>query len=260
MEAGRGRALAWPCLLAPLLSLLAGCGLVKSNVDQALLAHKRPLVGPDGLAGYSVCFPDVLDVYVQGRSDWTGRRALRPDGRIEVAPGRAIRVEGRTTREIARLLADQANVPPDSVGVVVAEFNSQQVFLYGQVEGGTRAVPYQGPETILDLLQRTGGITAGAAPGEVQVVRAHIADGRAPEVFDVDLEAIVSKNDQETNLRLQPFDQVYVGQSHWASLVKCLPPWLRPIYEDFCGLSRRNRSRKTSPSTSSTQPTPPGSS
>src|SRR5260370_23887279 len=144
MEAGRGRALGWPCLLAPLLALLGGCGLCKSNIDQTLLARKMPLVNPDGLAGYSVRFPDVIDVFVKGRPEWTGRRPLRPDGRIEVSAGRAIRVEGRTTREIARLLADEAGVALDSVGVVVAEYNSQQVFLYGQVEGRTRAVPYQG--------------------------------------------------------------------------------------------------------------------
>jgi protein involved in polysaccharide export with SLBB domain len=244
MEAG-GRAPGWPCLLAPLLGLLSGCALGKSNVDQALLARKVSLANPDGPAGYSVRFPDVLDVYVRDRPEWTGRRPLRPDGCIAVTAGRSLRVEGRTTREIARLLAEEAGVTPDtdtdSVGVVVAEYNSQQVFLYGQVQGGTRPVPYQGPETILELLQRVGGITAGAAPGDVQVVRAHIADGRQPEVFDIDLEAILSKNEQETNLRLQPFDQVYVGQSHWASLVKCLPPWLRPIYEDLCGLSRPRR-------------------
>lgn len=228
-------------MLAPLFGLLAGCGLGKPNVDQTLLARKMPLVSPDGLAGYTVRFPDVLDVYVPGRPDWTGRRPLRPDGRIETIPDQSIRVEGRTTAEIGRLLADKAGVASGSVGVVVAEYNSQQVFLFGQVQGGTRAVPYQGPETILELFQRVGGITAGASPRDVQVVRAHVADGRQPEVFDVDLESILNKNEPQTNMRLQPFDQVYVSQSQRASFAKCLPPWLRPIYEDLSGLARPGR-------------------
>src|SRR5262249_10600175 len=72
----------------------------------------------------------------------------------------------------------------------------------------------------------------------IQVVRAHVADGKPPEVFDVDLEAIMDKNDQETNIKLQPFDQVYVGQSNSLRIKKCLPPWLRPLYGRIFGLTR----------------------
>jgi protein involved in polysaccharide export with SLBB domain len=217
---------------------MTGCGLGRPAVDQTLLARKLPATPPALLAGYLVHFPDVLDIYVADRPEWSGRRPLRPDGCIEVAPSIFVRVEGRTPAVIARLLADRASVTAEHIGVVVAEYNSQQVFLYGQVEGGPRAVPYQGPETVLEMFQRAGGITAGAAPEDIQVVRGHVAAGRPPETFDVDLESILYKNDQTTNLRLQPFDQVYVGQSHRASLVKCLPPWLRPLYKDLCGLSR----------------------
>lgn len=238
MEVARGRRLAWPCLLAPLFVGAVGCGLGRQAVDQTLRARQPPTVAPDALAGYVVRFPDVLDVYVPGRPDWSGRRPLRPDGRIEVAPGTEVRVEGRTPAAVARALGDRASVPPDRVGVVVAEYNSQQIFLSGQVEGGGRAVPYQGPETVLEVFQRAGGLTPGASPRNIQVVRGHVADGRPPEAFDVDLEAILSRNDQQTNLRLRPFDQIYVGQSRRSSLEKCLPPWLRPLYEGLCGLSR----------------------
>jgi hypothetical protein len=120
----------------------------------------------------------------------------------------------------------------------VAAYRSEQVFLFGEVSGAQRAVPYQGPETVLDLLQRVGGLGAGAAPGDVQVVRAHVADGGRPEVFQVDLEAILRKKDQETNVRLEPFDQVYVGSSRPCRLSSCVPPWLRPLYESVCGLRR----------------------
>jgi hypothetical protein len=88
------------------------------------------------------------------------------------------------------------------------------------------------------MLQRVGGITSGAAPTNIQVVRAHVADGKPPDVFQVDLEAILEKNDQETNVKLQPFDQVYVGQSRTSCIKKCLPPWMRPLYGRVFGLSR----------------------
>jgi protein involved in polysaccharide export with SLBB domain len=124
------------------------------------------------------------------------------------------------------------------VRVRVAEFNSQQLYLFGEVAGLQRAVAYQGPETVLDLLQRVGGITPGASLGDIEVVRTHVADGKAPEVFHVDLAAIVLKHDQHSNPRLEPFDQVYVGQSRRSSLTCSLPPWVRPVYKRVCGMSR----------------------
>jgi hypothetical protein len=44
--------------------------------------------------------------------------------------------------------------------------------------------------------------------------------------------------DQGTNLRLQPFDRVFVGEAKKSSLEKCLPPCLRPMYEKLCGMRR----------------------
>jgi protein involved in polysaccharide export with SLBB domain len=124
------------------------------------------------------------------------------------------------------------------VRVRVAEFNSQQLYLFGEVTGLQRAVPYRGAETVLDLLQRVGGITPGASLGDIEVVRTHVADGKAPEVFYVDLAAIVLKHDQHSNLRLEPFDQIYVGESRRSRLTCSLPPWLRPLYKTVCGMNR----------------------
>jgi protein involved in polysaccharide export with SLBB domain len=99
-------------------------------------------------------------------------------------------------------------------------------------------VPYQGPETVIDLLHRVGGITAGAAQDDVRVIRPHVAEGKPPEVLRVDLQAILLRHDGRTNLYLQPQDQIYVGETREFSLSKCIPPWLRPIYETLCGMRR----------------------
>ena len=145
-------------------------------------------------------------------------------------------MEGQTPEEVAATLAAAARVPPEAVHVRVAAFNSQQVYLFGEVIGLHRAVPYQGPETVLDLLQRVGGITPAAAPSDVYVIRSHVADGHDPEMFHIDLHAITANKDDSTNVRLQPFDQVYVGQSRQAVIDRCMPPWLRPAYQRLAGM------------------------
>ncbi|HYV37763.1 MAG TPA: hypothetical protein VE988_18910, partial [Gemmataceae bacterium] len=103
------------------------------------------------------------------------------------------------------------------------------IYVIGEVIGLQRAVPYHGQETVLDLLQRTGGITPGAEPEGVYVVRSHVGDAKRPEVFHVDLRAIVIDHDERTNLRLQPFDQVHVAATRRAGLQKIMPPWLRKL-------------------------------
>jgi polysaccharide export outer membrane protein len=180
---------------------------------------------------YQVGCPDVLSVQVAGRPDLTVPLTVGPDGRIELGDYGKLRVEGRFPGQIVEQVAEALGVEAGGVNVRVEEYRSQQLFLFGQVVGWQRSVPYQGQETVLDLLQRVGGITPGAEPDEVYVVRAHIADGSRPEVYHVDLHAVVVGHDQQTNLRLLPNDQIYVGETRQARVERVVPPWLRPLYQ-----------------------------
>jgi len=216
-----------------------GCAATGPYVDRALLAEKGAGLRSEHVAEcYTLGCPDVLELEVVGQPDLGLRRPIEPDGRIDLGGFGRLRVEGRSVEEVTRHLAELTGVSPQRMQVRVAEYNSQQIYLFGQVAGLQRAVPYQGQETVLDLLKRVGGITPGAAPGDVYVVRSRIAQGSPPEVFHVDLRAIVLDRDSRTNLRLQPFDRVYVGESRSCCLEQCIPPCFRPFYELFCGLYR----------------------
>ena len=224
----------WPGLF---LCLLTGCALGQPHLDRVLLADKGTGARNEGVAEcYTVHCPDVLEIQIPGRPDLTGPHPVGPDGRIDLGSEVRLRVEGRTVPEVGRLVARETGLPLAQVRVRVTAFNSQQVYLFGQGIGEQRAVAYQGPETVLDLLQRTGGIARGAAPNDIFLVRSHIPDDRQPEVFHINLRAILMSKDQRTNLRLQPFDQVHIGETRQASLTKCVPPCLRPLYEALCGL------------------------
>lgn len=179
---------------------------------------------------YYVGCPDVLDIKVTGRVDFETTQPVAVDGRIDLGRHGRPRVEGRNPEQIAALVAEEVGVNVRDVHVEVAEFHSQQVYLFGEVVGWQRAVPYKGQETVLDLLQRVGGISRGAAPRDVYLVRSHVADGQRPEVFNVDLKAIVLRNDQTTNIRVMPGDQIYVGETWRHRIERVVPPVLRPIY------------------------------
>lgn len=220
-------------LLGLLLGALTGCAADRVSVEKNLMANRDRAGRSVGVAEhYLVRCPDVLEIRLPHKPALSGRREVGPDGRIDLGGdyGRP-RVEGRTLVEIARLLAAETGAPPNTAEVRVAEYRSQYLLLFGQVIGWQRAVPYRGQETVLDLLQRVGGLTPGAEPADVYVVRAHLGEGRRPEAFHVDLRALVLRHDERTNLRLLPGDHVYVGETRQAQVEKALPPWLRRAYQ-----------------------------
>jgi protein involved in polysaccharide export with SLBB domain len=264
--------------------LLVGCASGPSRFDQTLMADKGAIARNQGVEqAYHVFCPDVLEITIdpskeptRGKGNRqlalvsipslssssifaTGNYAIDADGRIDLGRPGKLRIEGRSVLQIADLLSAESGVPSDQIHVKVAQYNSQQIYLYGQVmpasaareemvdgsqaaggpsKSSQRAVPYLGPETVLDLLQRIGGITPGAAPNDVSIVRSRFADSEPPLVFHIDLRAIVMNQDQSTNIRLQPFDRVFVGEAKKSSLEKCLPPFVRPLYEKMCGMRR----------------------
>lgn len=235
MHVGKGKSFAWFGLL-----LLTGCAANRPQIDQALLANRAlPAQQKNVSEQYVLSCPDVVEVAVEGRPNIPiGNRKISPDGRIDLGTVGRVRIEGLTVAGAVARIADAAAVAPQAVRFQVVEFNSQEVFLFGQVNGLQRAVPYRGRETVFDLLQRVGGITPGAEPTDVYVVRSHIAGGCRPEVFLINLSAIAMQKDQRTNLRLEPFDQVFIGETRQSSYAKCIPPCLRPLYDAMCGLPR----------------------
>jgi polysaccharide biosynthesis/export protein len=207
---------------ALVLALAAGCQTNRPRVDAALRAS-----GPASpAAAYPVACPDRLDLQVAGHPEWTGPHDVGPDGCLRLADANPLRVEGLTPAEVAARVAAALHLEPAEVRVEVAEYRSRQVFLFGQVDGPERAVPYQGPETVVDLLRRAGGLPPGAEVRTVSVVRPHVAAGRRPEVFTVDLVAILLRGDPKTNVVLAPYDQVYVAETPRYSVLKLLPEWM----------------------------------
>ena len=130
---------------------------------------------------------------------------------------------------IQREIATITGIAPARVHVDVEQCLSKQVYLFGEVSGLQRAVNYEGPERVVDLLRRTGGITPEGAPEEVRIVRnPNLAEAEA-ETIRVDLRAILLQGDERANVIIQPYDQIYVPESKEAQLGKCLHPWLRPL-------------------------------
>jgi protein involved in polysaccharide export with SLBB domain len=178
-------------------------------------------------ASYTFACPDVLEIAAGTERDVTGRLTVDPDGTIRLGTDGRLRVEGLTAGEVAGQLASVLGVDQSEIHVHVVEFASRQVFLCGPEAGRERSAPYQGPETVVEFIRRMGGLSHDAQPREVYVVRPNVAAGRRPQVFHVELEAILVRGDHATDVRLEPYDQVYVGETERAILAKYLPDWMQ---------------------------------
>ncbi len=243
MESGKSRREVQRWLPGLLMIVAAGCASHHSQLEQALLADRDPAAhSADAARLYHVRCPDLLEVQLAGPGANTRRCRVSADGRIDLGAAGQLRVDGLTPPEMARAIAEHLGLPPGQVTVRVVEFNSQQVYLFGEVTGQERALPYRGPETVVDLLQRAGGLAPGAAPGDIEIIRPHVADGKTPEVFHINLEAILRQHDQHSNVALEPSDQIYIGETSSSRLRPCVPPWLRPLYEALCGMRRKSGS------------------
>jgi protein involved in polysaccharide export with SLBB domain len=218
--------------------LLAGCG------DSRFLRHACPppadpkaaahTPAPD--ANYRIGCPDVLEVAFLDKPEWDALASVDLDGRLPLGEPGSPRAEGLTITQVRDELARLADTPPERVRVWLAAPRSSQVYLHGPIRGRTRAVPYQGPEPVIDFLKRVGGLPPGSKLSEVYVVRPNVAAGGRPEVFRVDVEAVLLDNDQATNVPVRPSDQVYVGETRRSSFSRILPDWLRPLYRKITGL------------------------
>ena len=185
---------------------------------------------------YRVGCPDVLDLAFAERPSWDGLASIDLDGRLPLESLERPRVEGMTLEEVRAALAREAGVPVESVTVKLAAPRSARIYIIGPVRGRPRVAAYQGPEPVIDFLKRVGGLPPGSKLNQVYVVRPQIASGQPPEVFRVDVAAVLVDRDDRTNIPLRPSDQVYVGETRGSTFSRMLPHWLGTAYRKVTGL------------------------
>jgi polysaccharide export outer membrane protein len=108
---------------------------------------------------------DVVEVLVWGQPELSGKYTLRSDGAFEFPLVGDVKVAGLTASEVEarlrQLLGDGFLTSPQVTAKVI-EFNSQRVFVVGEVGKGGE-VKLTGSLTLLEALSQAGGVeqTAG---------------------------------------------------------------------------------------------------
>src|ERR1019366_5242591 len=117
------------CLLAalPMLLLAPGCAKDRANVEKNLMAQQSVQRHEGVLLHYRVGCPDVVEIVVPQRPEFNGKHEIAPDGRIDLGDYGKLRIEGKTSAEIAKLIAEEIGATQADVQAEVREFRSQHV-------------------------------------------------------------------------------------------------------------------------------------
>lgn len=187
-------------------------------------------------AAYLVGCPDVLEISFVDHPQWDVLVTVDLDGRLPLEYPGPVHAEGRTLEDIHGELARLAGSAPERIMLRLAAARSSRIYVHGPIRGRIRIVPYQGPEPVIDMLIRIGGLPPGSRLNQVYVVRPNVAAGERPEVFRVNVPRVLMHHDQYTNVVLKPSDQVYIGETSGSAFARALPDWLAPMYRRFVGL------------------------
>ena len=206
---------------------------MKKNISiLSIIAMLLYLFGPVSEAkesSYIVGREDVLEISVWGSTDLTKTVVVDDDGTINYGFLGPIEASGHKIEELkfvitAKLAAGYVKDP--KVDVVVKEYNSKKILVFGEVEKpGLYRLKAETP--LLELLFLVGGVKPKAKKmtvirpnnqnAEVVPVGMQGSDGRAEKseedhsVRDVDLMALLSKGDLSQNVTIMPGDTIYVS-------------------------------------------------
>lgn len=219
------RRFATPWLLLIALFLGSGCAatIPPATIDATTLAMQAssaqaqspPLPQPalenqsfvtiDGIPRYKIGPGDVLEVLLtKGLTQEKHTVVVKQNGLVNVAFFTA-QVGGLTAEQAADKIHEIMSpfYKQLSVEVLVTEYHSKQVSVFGAVRGKPGTYPLKGRTTLLDLLAEVGGPTATASLDDVRLIRPgglsyavnlHVllADGTTP-VRDVEI--VLDAND-----------------------------------------------------------------
>ncbi|MFW6119021.1 MAG: polysaccharide biosynthesis/export family protein [Planctomycetota bacterium] len=165
-------------------------------------------------ATYTVDPPDIIRIEFLNQPELTREVELRSDGMVTLPYLEDVEVGGMTTVEIREKLEDlyAAYYKEPRILVSVASFRSKHLYVYGEV-GSEGTQSYTGYQHISDVIGQAGGVTRRAAPGRVKVIR---GDPEDPEVYKVDLDALLFEGDRLQDVSLAENDVVYVPPNRLA--------------------------------------------
>ena len=165
---------------------------------------------------YVIGISDILNISFWQEPELNTQVRVADDGIITLPVIGDIKADGKTTAQLAKLIADQMayyNPGISQATVVVSEFNSRTVVLAGAVVN-PREYHFERIPNLLDLIRQAGGALPTADLSNVTIIRQ--VDGKA-QVIKVDVLKKIRSGDLSDLPELKPKDMVNVPVSPYGA-------------------------------------------
>ena len=199
-------------LVGLLMCALAGCLTPRSSQPEAPLPAPEDVESAERASAQASTLGggDLVEVRVFQEPDLSGVFRIDQDGRVDYPLCGKVRLGGLPpggAADALRTYLAEGYLRHPQVSVLVKEYNSKKIFVFGEVEKpGT--FPYEQDMSIIQAITLAGGFSKTAAENATHVTR--LIDGREQRVRVPVKDIAVG---QAQNFRLQPGDIVFVPQS-----------------------------------------------
>jgi len=180
--------------------LVFACGLLAQEA-----VERDNIVGSNYIIGEK----DVISVHVWKEDDFSvPRRSVRMDGTISIPFIGDVYATGKTAKQLQDEIAERVKdlVRDPIVYVEVEETYSFKVSISGQV-GRVGEYAIGASTTVLDIINRAGGLTLAAKSKKIKIVR--IENGRTMQ-FMFNYKNVITGKDLRQNIVLKNGDMILV--------------------------------------------------
>ena len=163
--------------------------------------------GPVDASKYIIGSDDVLQITVWKEATLSGTFPVRPDGMISMVLLGDVKAAGLTPLQLGANLTTQYKkyIQDPIVTVLVQQFNSQRIFMVGEV-GKVGPVQITPGMTVLQAISSAGGLTPYAHKNRIYILRG--PQGKQEKIPFNYKKAVAGDNTQDVTL--QPNDTVVV--------------------------------------------------
>jgi polysaccharide biosynthesis/export protein len=176
---------------------------------------------PAGFAPYRIQAGDVLAVRLLLNPDLSEDVVVRPDGHMSTTVVTDELASGRTVPELAATLThDYASVIRNArLTVVLRTFSPTRIYVGGEVVNPGESITAGINPSLSQAIARAGGLRSGDED-RVFVIRRGRDD--VPQFFSARLRDVMREHDPKADIKVAPFDVVYVPRNGSAEVHRFL--------------------------------------
>ena len=205
-----------PLLLCAFLAYSACSPIDAQPVSKLPPAPKNiaPVMAPaPALDPYLLQVGDVMDIKVMLNPELNDQVTVRPDGMISTTVARDVKAYGRTATELQTDLEEtyKSQLSNPQIAVLIRSFAPNRVYVTGEVNSPGEFITVGPNLTLMQAVARAGGLRNSAGVDKIVILRRGASEH--PVAYAADYKAAASGLDASSDVRLAPYDVVYVPRS-----------------------------------------------